>query len=71
MNKYLAILCIVFNFSSLSAKCSEVAPNIKNEYASNMHYAFVLLSMGKSTLAHFQFQSAYEQAKKAGEVLQD
>lgn len=67
MKKYFYILFLFINVSILSAKCSEVPQAKKDKYASNMHYAFILQSMGKSTAASAQFQSAYEEAKKAGE----
>src|SRR5438105_5440328 len=67
MKKYFCFLFFVISVSILSAKCSEVPQAKKNVYASNMHYAFVLQSMGKSTAADAQFRSAYEEAKKAGE----
>ena len=69
MYKYFVIFCVLINGSFLYAKCSEIAPNIKNNYASNMHYAFVSQSLGQSTLASAQFGSAYDEAKKAGESI--
>ncbi|HSX10576.1 MAG TPA: hypothetical protein VLF94_02530 [Chlamydiales bacterium] len=69
MGKYLYIFFLVINVTTLSARCSEVPAAIKNAYASNMHHAFVLQSLGKSTAAYAQFQSAYEEAKKAGESI--
>lgn len=69
MFKFIIILSLLGGISSLSAKCSEVSSHTKNSYASNMHHAFWLQAHGKSTLAFFQFQSAYEEAKKAGENL--
>jgi hypothetical protein len=69
VGKYLCGFFLIIGVVSLSAKCSEVPRAIKNTYASNMHYAFVLQSLGKSTAAYAQFQSAYEEAKKAGESI--
>ena len=69
MYKYFVIFCALINTSFLCAKCSEVAPKIKDNYASNMHYAFVLQSLGQSTLATAQFRSAYDEAKKSGESI--
>lgn len=42
-------------------------PSTRNEYASGMFEAFITQSFGKSTIAFFQFETAREQAKKAGE----
>jgi len=67
MYHFIIVLSLLLGSFSLSAKCSEVQRSIKDEYASNMHHAFWLQAHGQSTLAHFQFQTAYEQAKKAGE----
>lgn len=68
MYKLVTILVLFFGIPlMLPAKCSEVPHQIKEKYASDMHQAFWLQAHGKSTLAYFQFQSAYEEAKKAGE----
>jgi hypothetical protein len=67
MYKLIAALYFCFGISLLSAKCSEVPLSIKTNYASSMHNAFWLQAHGKSTLAGLQFQSACEEAKKAGE----
>jgi hypothetical protein len=49
------------------ATCSTVAENIRSDYASGMFEAFVTQSLGKSTIAFYQFDVAREKAKKAGE----
>lgn len=69
MGRYLYIFFLIINATTLSAKCSEVPAAVKNTYASNMHHAFVLQSLGQSTLANTQFRSAYDAAKKAGESI--
>jgi|SRR5579872_262199 len=69
MGKCLYIFFLLLSISILSAKCSEVPPAIKNAYASNIHHAFVLQSLGKSTGAYAQFRSAYYEAQKAGESI--
>lgn len=65
MIRLIILFCIFLG--NLSAKCSEIPHSMKDNYASNMHHAFWLQAHGQSTLAYFQFQSAYEEAKKAGE----
>jgi hypothetical protein len=67
MIRLILMLFFLFGNFSLIAKCSEVSPRLKDKYASDMYDAFWLQSQGKSTLASFQFQSALEEAKKAGE----
>lgn len=67
MVRVITVLCLILGIFSLSAKCSTVPANLKNTYASNMHHAFWLQAHGQSTLAFFQFQNAYDEAKKAGE----
>ena len=65
MGKHLYIFFLLISITTLSAKCSEVPFKIKSTYASNMHHAFMLQSLGQSTLASAQFGSAYAEAKKA------
>jgi hypothetical protein len=67
MSRLLTVFCFLIGIFSLSAKCSEVSAQTRNNYASNMHHAFWLQAHGQSSLAFFQFQSAHEEAKKAGE----
>jgi hypothetical protein len=69
MSKYFCIFFLIIMPQILSTKCSEVPAPIKNTYASNMHHAFMLQSLGQSTLANTQFRSAYDEAKKAGESI--
>ena len=63
MNK-LFFLFLCFASSYLHA---EIPENIKREYASKMHQAFVLQSRGKATQAFFLFKEGYQQALQAGE----
>ncbi len=67
MVRIITVIYFLIGAFSLSAKCSAVPASVKNTYASNMHHAFWLQAHGQSSLAFFQFQSAYEEAKKAGE----
>lgn len=52
---------------SLHAKSTDIPLQTRNNYASNMYNGFILQSQGKSNSAFFQFDSAREEAKKAGE----
>jgi hypothetical protein len=67
MIRLITIFFLFLGTFSLYGKCSTVPASIKDAYASNMHHAFWLQAHGQSSLAFLQFQSAYEQAKKAGE----
>lgn len=64
---YKFFLLLLIGTTSLQSKCSEVIQQLRDTYSSNIYNAFILQSQGQSTLAFFQFDSARDQAKKAGE----
>lgn len=63
----LFISFFMFLWSGVNAKCSTVPQSIREDYASGMFEAFITQSYGKSTIAFYQFDTAREAAKKAGE----
>src|SRR3990167_2342071 len=67
MYKYIIPLHLLFISISLQAKTIEIPQQIRNTYSSNMYNAFILQSQGRSNSAFIQFNSAREEAKKAGE----
>jgi len=67
MHKYLLPLFFLFNFITLQAKSTDISQTLRNTYSSNLYSAFFLQSQGKSNVAFIQFDSAREEAKKAGE----
>ena len=52
---------------ALQAKCSDVSQQLRDTYSARMYEGFILQSQGKSTLAFYYFDSARDEAKKAGE----
>ena len=62
--RLLLFLCI-----GISPLCAKIAQSTRSEYASKMHQAFALQSVGKATQAFFLFQEGYQQAIQAGESL--
>lgn len=67
--KSIFFLFILFFGIDTFAKCSEISESIRNRYASDIFQAFITQSYGKSTVAFFQFETAREEAKKAGESI--
>ena len=63
------VFLLIFSIAGflLHAKSVDIPRETRDVYASSMYNAFVLQSQGKSTLAFYQFDTAREQAKKAGE----
>lgn len=58
MGRLVVLIYLLFNSGFLFASCSEVPTKIKDDYATKMHFAFLLQSQGKSTLAQFNFETA-------------
>ena len=67
MNRVFFLLIFSLLFMGAYGKCSSVPQLIRDDYASGMFEAFITQSYGKSTVAFYQFDSAREKAKKAGE----
>lgn len=67
MSRIIVFLTILFSGIGAYAKCSAVPQTAKDEYASGMFEAFLTQAQGKSTIAFWQFDTAREKAKKAGE----
>ena len=54
-------------FFCVANLCYAIPNGVKKEYATKMHHAFVLQSLGKSTTAFYTFDDGYKQALQAGE----
>lgn len=70
MHKTLCLLffsLFILNATYCHAECSKISRKSRQTYASNLYAAFVAQCQGRSTAAMCQFQTAYEDAIKAGE----